>query len=249
MHARVPPPPPPCMHTHTHRHTRARKHTPPWRLAPYLTGIVWLSPGTSDKAPPSPPHAFSQLRSEQSPWMLSTNAAVRSFQLLMYAPSAHRASQLAPAEPPTASVYLAGKSGFGAGGSGLAALLLPTATVGSRCCAASSAWSSGGGSPLGAGVGNGTGGATGSPAALHASDGLNGRQATSCHRGRGKTSRTFRRTWTRVYVACVHGPTHARTHPCTNARTGSRQTEREQTLTARHTRAHKQSRAHVLQQV
>jgi hypothetical protein len=131
--------------------------------------------------------------------MLSTNAAARSFQLLIYAPSAHRASQLAPVEPPTASVYFAGKSGFGAGGSGLAALLLPTATIVLSCCAASSALSSGGGSALGAAVGSGTGGATGSPAALHASDGLNSRQTTSYHRGRGKTSRTFRRSWTRVH--------------------------------------------------
>ena len=170
----------------TRTQERARTHSV--APAPYLTGIAWLSPGTSDKAPPSPPHAFSQLPSEQSPWMLSTNAEVRSFQLLMYAPSAHRASQLAPAEPPTALVNFAGKAGFGAGGSGLAALLLPTTTIVLSCCAASSALSSGGGSPLGAGV---SGGATGSPAALHASDGLNDRQ-TSYHRGRGKTSRTFR---------------------------------------------------------
>ncbi len=118
--------------------------------------------------------------------MLSTKRDVVSFQLLMNAPSAHLNSHGLPGEvPPTGSVYFAGKSGFGAGASGLAALPLAILTmVGSTARAPVSA----GGFPNGGAVGACVAGVTGSPAFLHASEGLK-RKARRCEPRRNRELR------------------------------------------------------------
>jgi hypothetical protein len=140
--------------------------------------------------------------------MLSTNADVCSFQLLMNAPSGHFASQLVPVVPPTGSVYFAGRSTFGAGRSGLLTIgldaLLPLIAIDGSTASASA-----GGFPKGEAVGASVAGVTGSPARLHASEGLH-RQPGRCESLRDQCELRTRPT---AAARHVHAPTVVRIVP------------------------------------